>query len=323
MAAHRSRIHMLRVPLLLDVNSVNAYFIPGPVPTLIDVPPNDSGAQQYLETALAATGHSVRDIARILVTHPHFDHFGSAAWIAERSGAKVWISKGAAKYLEQPLVELEKDFRYYCRFMEWAGTPEDGERYLGDFHGVARRLGPRVKVAGYLEEGDRIECGSSYLTVIPVPGHTPWCTLFLDAQRAFGFTGDFLIKDISSNAIIHRPFGSHKRYKSLKTYISSLKKVRELGMRTAFPGHGEQIDDVRGRIDQILGFIGDRQRRILDLLKEGPSTPYGIMSGMFSNLPNFHIMLGISEVVGHLEILEERGEVKRDKGVAVYRLVHG
>lgn len=322
MTIHTSNIRPICVPLPFEVNSMNAYFISDPVPTLIDVPPNEGSALQYLEEALAAIGVSIEDIARIFVTHPHADHFGAAAWIAGRSGAKVWISKAAAGYLERPSVELEKDCRFYRSLMEWAGTPEDGGYYVSDFFEKVQRLGPRVKVAGYLAEGDRIECGSSFLTVISVPGHTPWCTLLYDAAGAFGFTGDFLLKDVSSNATAQRPLGPHKRYKGLKTYVSSLKKVRGLGMQTAFPGHGERIDDVQGRIDEILGSIRDRQNRIRVLLKEGPSTPYGIVDRIFSNLPKFHVMLAISEVVGHLEILEEEGEIRRDKGTAVYRLTH-
>jgi glyoxylase-like metal-dependent hydrolase (beta-lactamase superfamily II) len=302
---------------------VNSYFIPGPEPTLIDVPPDERGAKEYLETALGDLGCRIEDITRILVTHPHLDHYGAAAWVVERSGAKVWISREAAGYLERPVEEMEKDFRYYCRFMEWAGTPEKGEYYLRDFFEAAKRFGPGVEVAGYLEEGDRIKCGSSSLTVISVPGHTPWCTLFYDAQRRLGFTGDFLIKDISSNATVHKSPRSHERYKSLKTYISSLRKVRALGIGAAFPGHGDRIDDVEGRIDEVLALISDRKRLIRAILKEGPSTPYGIMSRIFPKLPNFHVMLGISEVVGHLEILEEEGEVKRDKGSSVYRPAQG
>jgi glyoxylase-like metal-dependent hydrolase (beta-lactamase superfamily II) len=313
-------MYAFHLPLPFAVASVNTYFVPGPVPTLIDVPPNDRAAKEHLERALSQVGYSIQDIARIIVTHPHFDHFGSAPWIVSRSGAEVWVSKDGAKHLEHPEEELEKDFAYYCRFLEWAGTPNKGEEYLRGFYDAAQDLGPAVKVTKRLEHGDRIDLGSCQLTVISVPGHTPWCTLFYDTQRGVAFTGDFLIKEISSNAVIQRPFGSHERYKSLRTYVSSLQQVRQLGLQKAFPGHGEEITDVAGRIDEILSLARDRQDHIVTVLRQGSSTPYEIMNQIFSNLADWQVMLGISEVIGNLEILEEQGAVKREKGQAVFYL---
>ncbi len=314
-------IHRLCVPLSIGIESVNSYFCAEPVPTLIDVPPHNEGAQQYLETALAAVGYAVEDIRRIIVTHPHIDHFGSAAWVRSRSGAEVWILKGAAVAVEDACEEFEKDFGYYCRFVEWAGAPKAGKEYLARFFEVLKELGPGVEVTRRLEAGDTIGIGSSRFTVIPVPGHTPWCTLYYDAKTASAFTGDFLIRDISSNAVVRRPTAVREGYRSLEMYVSSLRKVKALGLRRALPGHGEGIEDAGTRIDKVLGSVYDRQRQIVSVLAEGASTPYEIMGRVFFDLPDFHVLLGISEVVGHLEILEEQGSVKRHKGTSVYRLV--
>ncbi|OPY62507.1 MAG: Hydroxyacylglutathione hydrolase [Syntrophorhabdaceae bacterium PtaU1.Bin034] len=283
------------------------------MPTLIDVPPNESAATLYLEGALEKIGYSIEDVARIIVTHPHFDHFGSAEWIVTKSQAEVWIFKDAVKYLENPQEELEKDLLYYRHFLEWAGTPKDGGEYLHEFYRNAQRLGCTVQVSKRIEDGERIEIGDSFLTAINVPGHTPWCTILYDPQNDFAFTGDFLIKNVSSNAVVQRPSHTDKGYKSLKAYISSLNHIKDTGLRRAFPGHGEEIEDAQGRITEILSLIRDRQRNIIDILTKKPSTPYEIMDQLLPHLSDFHVMLGISEVVGHLELLEEDGVVERDK----------
>lgn len=322
MKRDHSSIHLLHIPLSFAIDSTNSYFCADPVPTLIDVPPAERSAQQYLEASLAAIGYSVGDIGRIIITHPHLDHYGSAAWIRAKSGAEVWALKDAANRLEESHGEMEKDFSYYCRFIEWAGAPKPGKEYLGAFFEAAERLGPAVEVARRLEEGERIRIGSARYTVMCVPGHTPWCTLYYDPKTASGFTGDFLIRDISSNAVVRRPLKAGERYRSLEMYSASLREMKALGLRKAFPGHGDIIGDAGARIDEVLRSILGRQRQICAALKEGPSTPYGIMDRIFSNLPDFHVLLGISEVVGHLEVLESQGAVERERGTSLYHVVH-
>ncbi len=319
MTRDRFQIHRLHIPLSMDIDSVNSYFCAEPVPTLIDVPPNHESAHLHLEAALAAIGFSAGDIGRILITHPHLDHFGSARWVRERSGAEVWVVGDGARRLENAGEEIEKDYRYYCRFLDWAGTPRPGEEYLRGFFERASGLGPGVPVQRHLDWGEKIEIGKAFFTVMPVPGHTPWCTLYYDEETSTGFTGDFLIRDIKSNAVVRRPEADRDGYRSLAVYIRSLDRTRAMGLKKAFPGHGEPIEDAGERIGQVLALIERRQEEILAVVRKDSLTPYGIVERIFSGLPRFHILLGISEVVGHLEVLEERGRVKREKGTALYR----
>jgi hypothetical protein len=87
--------------------------------------------------------------------------------------------------------------------------------------------------------------------------------MLYDSHGRIGFTGDFLIKDISSNAVLQRPRANLEKYKSLKTYISSLEKAKQLGLETALPGHGEAIRHAERRIEQILRSIRARNKQII------------------------------------------------------------
>ena len=62
--------------------------------------------------------------------------------------------------------------------------------------------------------------------------------------------------------------------------------------------------------------------RILFSLSKGEKTPFEIATDLFPGVPPFEIFLGISEAVGHLEILKEKGivRVKEKEGKDYYWL---
>jgi DNA-binding transcriptional ArsR family regulator len=50
--------------------------------------------------------------------------------------------------------------------------------------------------------------------------------------------------------------------------------------------------------------------RILFSLSKKEKTPFQIAMDLFPGVPPFEVFLGISEAVGHLDILKEKGIVK-------------
>jgi glyoxylase-like metal-dependent hydrolase (beta-lactamase superfamily II) len=295
------------------VNSINVYFVETPCPTLIDVPPNEPIFLEHLGAWLNKNGYSFSDIKRIIVTHPHFDHYGLASSIIQQSGGEVWAFKGGVRYFENFPDEFEADFTHYTLLLENAGVPQKGSDYLDEFYRIVLRLGCKTHISKYLEDGDTIELAETPFNVVHVPGHTPWCIMLYDSHGRIGFTGDFLIKDISSNAVIQRSRTDLDNYKSLKAYISSLEKAKQLGLNTALPGHGEAIRHAERRIEQILRSIRARNKQIMALVNQhGPCTPFDLMTRLFADLPGWQVLLGISEIIGHLELLEEQGLVRKE-----------
>jgi glyoxylase-like metal-dependent hydrolase (beta-lactamase superfamily II) len=299
------------------VGTINSYFFERPFPTLVDVPPNDLRYKEILEEKLNKKGYSINNIKRIIVTHPHFDHFGCAKWIVEQSEAEVYALRGGAKYLEDFETELSADFAYYRDFLKKAGVPKEPDAYLGDFYQWAKTQGCNVRVSRYLEDGDHIELESALWKVVHVPGHTPWCIMLWEPSRRIALTGDFLIKEITSNAVIQRPHKLVPEYKSLNAYISSLKKVKSMALARALPGHGDRIENPTTQIKGILGFIQERKQRVLDLLTTGPQTPFQLMEALFPNIPDWEVMLGISEIIGYIELLLDEGSVRSQDGTPI------
>ena len=307
-------IHQLPIRTPFPIGRVNCYFVEEPVPTLIDVPPYDTSFLAELQAKLDDLGYALRDIGRIIVTHPHIDHFGSAAEIAAQSGAEVWVCREGAGWLEHYETELVEEELFSRNFLTSAAIPTAWiEQATSKFFALARALAQSVKPSRYLTEGDEVLLGPALFRFVAVPGHTPWCMLIYNERDRIAFTGDFLLKEVSSNALCQGPHAATEGYKSLKTYTASLKKVREMGLDLALPGHGKVIENPSERIADLLTFIGQRKELIRDILSKGAQTPFQIMSQLFPELPASELFLAISEIMGHLEVLEEEGLVKRSK----------
>ena len=88
------------------------------------------------------------------------------------------------------------------------------------------------------------------------------------------------------------------------------------------PAHGEEIHDAKGLIQKIFIHHNERMDRILFSLSKGEKTPFEIAMDLFPGVPPFEVFLGISEAVGHLEILKEKGSVrvKEKEGKDYYSL---
>ena len=70
-----------------------------------------------------------------------------------------------------------------------------------------------------------------------------------------------------------------------------------------------------------MAFHEGRLKRLEGLLNGSARTPYELMRDLFPRLGDAEVFLGLSEVVGHLEVLEERGRVEavRNGEVLLYR----
>ncbi len=306
--AKRRGIHLLEASTPIPTLKVNIYFIERPVPTLIDAPSITPSSLGELDRKLKHLGYNVDDIEVIIVTHPHFDHFGLAGEIARKSGAKIWATRDTADWLENFDDECREEEQFQIYSLERAGVPADIIDHVAEFFQFLKGFACVARVSRHLEMNEMIELDSGFFRVEHVPGHTPWCIMMVDAGEKIAFSGDFLLKDISSNPLIQRPWKVPDGYRSLEAYASSLERVAQMDLRLILPGHGGLIKNPGKRITALLGFINDRARQIMGVLRKRPGlTVFEIAREIFPELPRDQIFLAVSEIVAHLEILEHKG----------------
>jgi len=141
--------------------------------------------------------------------------------------------------------------------------------------------------------------------------------------------GDHLLERISSNPIAHVPIGapdpaalaaSSDRPRTLLTYAASLRATAadDRG-ELVLPGHGDPFTGAAALIERRLELHERRAAKILEALTH-PRSAADIGRDLWRHVPVTQAYLVLSEVLGHLDLLEARAQVRTDEhdGVVLY-----
>jgi glyoxylase-like metal-dependent hydrolase (beta-lactamase superfamily II) len=298
------------------VGRVNCYLIDDEPLTLVDTGPNSGKALDCLERELAEHGRRIEDLERIVITHQHLDHTGLLGILADRSRAEVAALDLLAPVLEEFGAHAERDDELAEALMLRNGIPRDVVTALRAVSRSFRGWGGSAHVDRPVRDGETLAFADRKLKVQHRPGHSPSDTLFWDEQRAQLIGGDHLIKHISSNPLISRPLGGRSgepgggRPRALMMYMDSLRETRELPAEIVLAGHGEPVTDHVALIDERFRGHERRAAKIAGLIAERPRTTYEIAQELWGNVAVTQAFLTLSEVLGHVDLLIDRGEVR-------------
>jgi glyoxylase-like metal-dependent hydrolase (beta-lactamase superfamily II) len=103
------------------------------------------------------------------------------------------------------------------------------------------------------------------------------------------------------------------------TYMASLRETREMPARLVLPGHGEPIDDHVALIDERFGMHERRARKIAGLIAEQPRSAYELAQALWGNVAVTQAYLTLCEVLGHVDLLLDRGQVREHELGGVVR----
>ncbi len=317
-------MHPITIPTPFPVGPVNCYLAEGDPLTLIDTGPKDPATDAALRHALSTRGLSYKDIRRIVVTHAHVDHFGLAAEIVGESGAQVLSHSRNLWWLVDSDGEWERRYEFYRDVFVHSGAPSAyadsaavGMRQLSQY---GASIPPDAFVP--LEDGAVIRLGPDPWRVIFAPGHASGLICLYEDQSRTLISSDHLLRDITSNPVLEPPNrGETERPRALLDYMTSMEMTERMDIHTALPAHGQPIVDMRALVDERLAFHRSRLDRIESLLECCAETPYEICNLLFPGLKSLDTFLGLSEVIGHLDILEAEGRVRLETRDGLWRYI--
>jgi glyoxylase-like metal-dependent hydrolase (beta-lactamase superfamily II) len=207
--------------------------------TLIDT--GVPGSAPAIDGALDSLGHRRDDVRRLLLTHHHGDHAGSAAEIRGWGGVTVHAHREEAPVLrgEQPgrapdLAEWEQELLTRVQ----AGMPTDPVL--------------PVPVDCELADGDEIDLGGEPAIAVAVPGHTCGSVAFYLPRSRVLFAGDTIARAPDGTVML----GVFNVDPALAA--ASFRRQAKLDVEIACFGHGEPLtesaaDALRAAADQPSG----------------------------------------------------------------------
>ncbi len=280
----------------------------------MDAGPRTDAAWEALIAGLAAQDLTPRDLRHIFITHAHVDHYGNARRLAEAAPDATLYAPDIA-HARPMLLDLEEEWERQYTFTRRAllasGLPPHLAELSRSRMADMRSYGDAVPVTRWLQSGEYLTLGDGTVwQVVALPGHSMTQVGLHQTEHNLFIAADHLLPHVSSNALLEPPTpGEQRRPRALPRYVEMLRWTAGLPIQQVFPGHGEPFTDQRPLIMRRLQGIEERAALIHTALLERPRSVLALVEHLFPKLRPEEIFLAISEIVGHLDVLEARQQV--------------
>jgi glyoxylase-like metal-dependent hydrolase (beta-lactamase superfamily II) len=306
------------------MGSVNAYLFTHPEVILVDTGVKTDACWEALIEGLALHGVAIRDISRVVVTHPHVDHFGLAGRIVAESDATVWIfDQGAPWLMSLEALWVERVAFYRRDFLPRLGLSPQSEQLV--LMGVAELAALADPVPGdrvvAFHAGGALQMGDRSWHIIHTPGHAAAQTVFYQPDTGRLLSADMLLAAAPAPVIEQPPNREGRREPELPLFLRSLDALDALTIETVLPGHGRPFSDPHRVMARQRARIRQRRDECLELIRGGLQTIPQLVEIMYAHQPPAGRLAGLWMLIGYLDLLLADGLVREETvdGVHHYR----
>ncbi len=326
-----SGVRWARMALPFALNHINVWLLRDSLPGEGGAPPRegwsvvdcgiDDAATRAAWERLFATGLDGLPVLRVIVTHMHPDHIGSAHWLCERWGARLWISAtdfGIARMASSASAGFGGPLS--AAFMAEHGMAADPAAVdkVASRINYYRDLVPAVPSSyrRLLDRG-RIAIGSGTARADWAChvgyGHSPEHMAFHCETARVLISGDMVLPRISTNVSV---VDVEPEADPLTLYLGSIERMREIDAGVlVLPSHGLPFKGLHTRIDQLQAHHAERFAETLAACAEAPQSAFELVPVLFKRALDLHQMtFAMGESIAHLHALWCRGELARSVG---------
>jgi glyoxylase-like metal-dependent hydrolase (beta-lactamase superfamily II) len=282
---------------------------------LIDVGWNTDDAFNALTAGLGQLGAKMDDVAGMLVTHIHADHYGLAGRVREASGAWIALHPADAAMIVDRYEDPEPLLERMAAMLRRQGAPTEEIETLANSAMPVRGYVDIAQPDVLLEDGEKPEVKGWDLTAIWTPGHSPGHLCFWEDTQQLMLSGDHVLPRITPNIPFHPQAGPNP----LGDFLHSLEKLRPYQAVEVLPAHEHRFVGLEGRLDGLAHHHEARFEEVVAAIGAGVDTTWGIAARLpwsrpWERIEGFMRRAALSEAMAHLVALEHRGVVREILG---------
>jgi glyoxylase-like metal-dependent hydrolase (beta-lactamase superfamily II) len=314
----------IELPFQPEGGSVNVYLFVEPEPILIDAGPNSAAAWDALQEGLATNGLTAANLTRVIITHPHVDHFGLAARIARAGGAEIWMSEVGIDSLRHfPQYQQRRIDYYRAEFLPGLGLTLDASQAMLDW--MAGVLATWEPIPAERWRAFSIDAplmlGGRLWQVLHLPGHEPHLTAFFQPESRQLLSSDALIIPTATPVVDAPPPGqpSDQRAPALPQMMASLRRLAALEVAQVHPGHGSLFAGHQQVIAGQLLRIEERKEECWRALVAGATTVADLFQQIYGARAALVGPAGLWMTVGYLDLLLAEGRVAVQRAAKLWR----
>lgn len=304
------RLYRIIIPLPNSpLKDLNSYVIKsGDRNLIIDTGFNRSVCFEAMQEGLRALDI---DLSRtdFMLTHMHSDHTGLVSRLATDTST-VYFSR-----IDSSVFNENIDWQAMMDFAISNGFQLEELVKAVESHPGLKYSPKKIPDFTLLDDGSIIQIGDYRLKCLLTPGHTEGHICLYDENKQLLFSGDHVLYDITP----HIESWSYE-VNSLKNYLDSLNKIRNLPVKIVLPGHRNLFTDLTGRIDELKKHHEIRVNEVLEVLGKNTMNAYDIAGGMtwdidcesWEQFPVVQKWFAVGEAIAHLRYLESDKRIKRN-----------
>ena len=321
-----------RIPLPLPVSKlrhINTYLVRGDNGyLLVDTGWNTKESFNSLKKQLAEIGVDGKEIARIVVTHVHPDHYGLAGKLKNLFGATLAFHHLEKDFIETRYVSMEELIQVLGQLLHRNGVPPDRLAELQKASLPMLKFVTPTMPDITLYGGETITCGDFSFNVLPTPGHTAGHICLYEPDKKILFSGDHILPTITPHVGLHPQSSPNP----LGDYLDSINSLKRLDVELVLPGHEQPFTGFQERIEGMILHHRMRNAEIMGALGHDSKTAFQLSTEItwlhdvngvgWYKLADWDKRMAILETLAHLEAMRAKGELEKfnRNDIRYYRL---
>ena len=255
-----------------------------------------------LTRALGASGHTIADVASVIVTHLHSDHLGMADRVRAASGAALVLHEREQAAIEAMAGRAPAESPEHS-FDEW-GVPTDRRPEL-DVTAGRPPMDAQLPADVLVADGHPLDVPGRAIEVVLTPGHTPGHICLVDAEDGLVFTGDHILPTIHAGLGL----GGETATNPIADYLASLDRIAAFDALQVCPGHEYVFHGLAARCATTAEHHLRRSREVAERLRiDGDPTVWQVASELtwtagWANLTGFFLLSALAQTAMHLDFV--------------------